>query len=229
MSTAAISIDQPVQPAIVDACPHFGADYASGLERSGLADNAWRRPRFFHLVQMFRLTAGLDGATAEAGVFRGLASYLLCCEQRRETPGYAGAGHFGIDSFEGLPTPGHVDADPSYAGRFADTSLNTARDTLGEFPRATLIKGWIPDAFDELPEQQYRFVHVDVDLHDPTRDSLAYFYPRVVPGGLIVVDDYGPWPNGDFPGCKAAVDQFAARQGCAVATLDTGNAVIFKR
>ncbi|MEQ9165570.1 MAG: hypothetical protein RLO12_04890, partial [Fulvivirga sp.] len=43
---------------------------------------------------------------------------------------------------------------------------------------------------------------------------------------LSEIDDYGPWPNGDFPGCKLAVDAFAAGHGLSIAVLDTGNAVL---
>ncbi|NRA57183.1 MAG: class I SAM-dependent methyltransferase [Phycisphaerales bacterium] len=171
----------------------------------------------------------MPGATAEAGVFRGLASRILCLERRREDPDFDGEGHFGVDSFEGLSPPATIDDDPSCAGRFADTSVEMARRTLEGFPAVELIKGWIPEALDQLPDQQYRFVHVDVDLHDPTRASLEYFFPRMVRGGVIVIDDYGPWPNGEFPGCKIAADESVMRHGIGLAALDTGNAVIFKR
>lgn len=229
MTAHATSLDQPVQPRIVDADGAFTRRYERGLALTDMQDNAWRRPRFYHLAQMFALTRGVPGATAEAGVYRGLASYVLCEMRRAEDPGFDGVGHFAIDSFEGLSEPTEADEHPGYAGRFADTSLEIAQKTLADFPGATLVKGWIPEAFDELPEQTYRFVHVDVDLHDPTMDSLAYFYPRLSAGGVLVIDDYGPWPNGDFPGCKLAVDAFAAGHGLSIAVLDTGNAVLVKR
>src|SRR5688572_31529904 len=42
----------------------------------------------------------------------------------------------------------------------------------------------------------------DVDVYQPTRDSLEYFYPRLVTGGILVCDDYG------WPGARKAVDDF---------------------
>jgi hypothetical protein len=48
---------------------------------------------------------------------------------------------------------------------------------------------------------------VDVDLFRPTRDALEFFYPRLVPEGTIVVDDYS-WRN--FPGARAGVDGFVS-------------------
>ncbi len=218
-----------VQPQIVAQHPDFVAMYEEGLHRTGMTDNVWRRPRFFHLVQMFRLTRGLAGASCEAGVYRGLASYLMCRERRVEDGAFAGMGHFAIDSFEGLAEPTGKDGDVPFGGRFSDTSEEVARRTLEEFPGVTILKGWIPDALGGLPEQSYRFVHVDVDLHDPTRACLAYFYPRMVQGGIMVVDDYGPWPTGEWPGCRIAVHEFCAAHGVAFAALDTGNVVIVKR
>ena len=63
-------------------------------------------------------------------------------------------------------------------------------------------------------------------MRDPTYASLAYFYPRVVPGGAIVIDDYGftAWP-----GCKTATDAFCDSHGATVVPLPYGNAAIFKR
>lgn len=226
---AAADVSQPVQPQIIARHPAFISMYEDGLTRSQMAEHPWRRPRFFHMTQMLRLTAGIPGATAEAGVFRGLGSYLMCRVRREETPTFDGSGHFMIDSFEGLP-PGRDDDGPTaIVGRFNDTSVEHVRGALSEFPGATIVKGWIPGAFAELPEQTYRFVHVDVDLHDSTLDSLEYFYPRMSPGGIIVIDDYGPWPTGVWPGCAKAVRTFCDRTGVPHTALDTGNAVIVKR
>ena len=37
----------------------------------------------------------------------------------------------------------------------------------------TLMKGWIPTRFQEVADRHFAFVHIDVDLYEPTRDSLA--------------------------------------------------------
>ena len=68
-------------------------------------------------------------------------------------------------------------------------------------------EGWIPDRFGDVAETRFCFVHLDVDLFQPTRDSLGFFYPRMVDGGLIVCDDYG---FETCPGARRAVDEFFA-------------------
>jgi O-methyltransferase len=208
----------------------FDALYDAGLRRAGMRDNARRRPRFYNLTQMFHLSRPEPGPTAEVGCFRGLSSFLLCHLIRQGSPGFTGATHSIIDSFEGLGAP--VEADelpPDVEGRFSTTSVEHVRRTLADFPDVEIHQGWVPGAFSMLPERRYRFVHVDVDLYQPTRDSLEYFYPRLHAGAMIVVDDFGPWPGGGrYPGCSKAVTEFCEHRDLAFAALTTGNAVIVR-
>jgi O-methyltransferase len=88
-------------------------------------------------------------------------------------------------------------------------------------------RGWIPERFDEVKDLQFAFVHVDVDLHEPTRDSLVYFYERLVPGGILLCDDYG---SAACPGAKQAFDELIAdKPERSVIHLPTGQGFIVKR
>ena len=211
----------------------YMADYQRSLEASRMPDNDWRRPRFFHLVEMFSLTRGLPGATIEAGCFRGLSSHLICSTQRRVQPEYLGEDHVMVDSFEGLSKP--VEKDGAFAASryeknaFTTTSLEHVQQTMAEFSETTILQGWIPEVFSQVPVQPYRFAHVDVDIYEPTKASLEFFFPLLVPGGILVVDDYGPWPKREWEGCHKAVQEFASEHQLPFAALDTGNAVFFKR
>jgi O-methyltransferase len=82
-----------------------------------------------------------------------------------------------------------------------------ARANLAGF-RVELYPGWIPERFAEIADAQFCFVNVDVDLYEPTRESLEFFYPRMVPGGVLVLDDYGSALQS--PGVARAVDEFLA-------------------
>jgi O-methyltransferase len=195
-----------------------------------MPDNARRRPRFYHLTQIFNLSRQVPGETVEVGCFRGLSSFLLCHVMKRWAPDFTGATHSLVDSFEGLGAP--VEADelpPEVKGRFGTTSVAHVRRTLAEFPDVKIYKGWVPEMLDTLPEREYRFVHVDVDLYEPTKDCLEFFYPRLHRGGIIVVDDFGPWPGGGrYPGCSKAVGEFCGARHLEFAALTTGNAIIVK-
>ena len=192
-----------------------------------------RRERFFTLVQLFRDALPLQGLVAECGCFRGLSSYLLCSFLKRADSSFGGQGYRVFDSFAGLSVPQPEDAiggsDPeslrlrqmTRPGRFA-AKLEEVKTVLGAFPRVEFFPGWIPDAFPDDPGARYRFVHLDVDLYQPTRDSLLYFYPRMVPGGIIVSDDY------NWPGARKAIDDFCARVNIGFKTTPHGQVYIVR-
>ena len=54
-------------------------------------------------------------------------------------------------------------------------------------------------SFWEIKDEKFSFIHIDVDLFEPTFESLKFFYPRLKKGGIIVCDDYN---FTDFPGQK---------------------------
>jgi hypothetical protein len=202
------------------ACdPAYDRDYELGLDLTHMPPCPLpRRDRFWSLVRFLDATAGLEGSVAECGCFRGLSSFLLCRRLKSEDADFDGNGYRIFDSFAGLSEPGQEDdfddALPnaemlrltSVPGNFA-ASLADVKRALAEFPQIQFFPGWIPDAFPAETDTRYRFVHVDVDLYQPTRDSLEYFYPRLVPGARMVCDDYG------WPGARKAVDDFCARVG----------------
>ena len=85
------------------------------------------------------------------------------------------------------------------------SSEKFVRNILDEFDFIEIYNGWIPDRFKEVENKKFQFVHLDVDLYEPTRDSLNFFYPKLVQGGVIVCDDYN---FSTFPGAKKAWDNF---------------------
>ena len=99
------------------------------------------------------------------------------------------------------------------------TPENSLSETLAGFDNYRVYKGWIPERFPDIADRGFSFVHVDVDLYQPTLDSLKFFYPRMQPGGLILMDDYGftssPEPN-------TAADEFFACMPESIVMLPTG-------
>ena len=88
-----------------------------------------------------------------------------------------------------------------------------------------LYKGWIPERFKDVSELQFRFVHIDVDLFQPTKDAIEFFYPRMVKGGVIVCDDYG---FDTCPGATKAMDEFFDSKVESVIHLTTGTGLVIK-
>lgn len=184
--------------------------------------------RKFTLLSIARSLRGLPGDSAECGVFAGGSSYLMC----NALDGRPGAEHHLFDSFEGLSTPEEVDRPQEAGARgWAVGDLAVAEEraaaNLARFDFVRFHRGWIPDRFEDVADRVFCLVHVDVDLYQPTRDSLEFFYPRLVEGGMIVCDDYG---FTTCPGATRACDEYAAGtpQGRMI-HLTTGQGLLIKR
>lgn len=192
-----------------------------------------RRERFHRLGALFLETATVEGAIVECGCFQGLSAHFLCSLERERRPDFDGSGFLIFDSFAGLSLPAEEDriADDErnagalremcQPGAFAAT-LDQVRENLRAYPGIAFHPGWIPDAFEALPERDYRFVNIDVDLYEPTLETLEYFYPRLRRGGMMVSDDYS------WPGARRAIDAFAARNTVHLETTPGGQAILRK-
>lgn len=154
------------------------------------------RPRAEALYRSAVATSALPGAMAELGVYRGGSAKLmaLACPKKPI---------FLFDTFTGLPSPTGVDLHQ--AGEFANGMEDVAGWMAGsEF---WLVPGRFPESIpDDLDGERFALVHLDGDLYETTRDGLAWFWPRLVAGGRIVLDDWR-WPN--CPGVEKAVREFS--------------------
>lgn len=196
-------------------------------------DPSLRRPqvrnldRRYVLIEFARSTRNLKGSTAECGVARGVGSALIC--KALEGTYSDTDRHFGFDAFQGLAEPTELDrmtssAEGWKAGDVAhDGSL--ARAAFEAFAQAELRVGWIPETFMGLEERQYRFVHIDVDLAESTHESLAYFYPRLAAGGIMILDDHG---FTTCPGARKVAIEYFSDMPETVIDLPTGQGLVIK-
>lgn len=184
--------------------------------------------RRFVLLSAAQSVRNIAGDTAECGVYRGAGSFLILASQAQSI----GKIHHIFDSFEGLSEPDARD-DPSkhrtaYLWRRHDLAVGeevVARN-LGKFKNFRLHRGWIPSRFADVAERRFSFVHIDVDLYQPTYDSVAFFYSRMSRGGIILGDDYG---HATCPGVSRAFDDFLADKPESVIHLTTGQGMVLKR
>lgn len=161
--------------------------------------------RHYTLISLTRLVSHLEGDTAECGVYRGASTSLILAANARDAPERV---HHMFDSFEGLGTPGTADGDFWSSGDLG-ASMDLVERKLGP-GKYELYSGWIPSRFVEVSNNTFCFVHVDVDLYQPTIEALRFFWPRLATGGVLVCDDYG---SSRCPGATRACDEFASEQG----------------
>lgn len=191
------------------------AEFNAYLDRFGEREG-FNTHRRWTLAQLLKL-APADGDTAECGVFEGSSSWLIAQLGRR---------HHLFDSFEGLSLPTEKDGHYWTVAALA-AGQDIVRSNLSMFEeRLVFHKGWIPERFAEVSDKTFAFVHIDVDLYQPTLDSAAFFYPRMVEGGIILCDDYG---SPFCPGATQAIDEFMTDKPEPVIILDAGGCFLIKR
>ncbi|OEU50024.1 MAG: hypothetical protein BA861_00210 [Desulfobacterales bacterium S3730MH5] len=176
--------------------------------------------RKYALDQLMKLAVSLEGDTAECGAYKGASSFLIC----RRIAGQQKKHHV-FDSFEGLSVPRPEDGSYWGKGNLA-TSEALIRENLKEFDFVVYHKGWIPEKFQEVSVMEFCFVHLDVDLFQPTLASLRFFYERLSPGGIIVCDDYGFIT---CPGARKAMDLFFSKKPEEVISLPTGQGFVMRK
>lgn len=212
--------------------PYFDAIYRKSLKVVNTSPQPFvRRWRFAKLLEVLQATDGVPGDTVELGCYRGLSSYLICSKRRAMEPGFDGHGHHIIDSFQGLSQPGQEDEPPAgfpdatrirkmtKIGQFS-ASLDKVRQNLVDFPGIHYWPGWVPQVLSQVAVTQCRFVHVDLDLYEPTLAAISHFWPKLAAGGYLVCDDYN-WPGG-----SRAVNEFCAQQGIVPLLTEYGQAVL---
>ncbi|HOI00462.1 MAG TPA: TylF/MycF/NovP-related O-methyltransferase [Bacteroidales bacterium] len=162
--------------------------------------------RFFNLwLQLERIRQEqIPGDLAELGVYKGETARLL----RHAIPGrrlhlfdtFSGFAPEDLSQEAGEPatyTPRH----------FSDTSPELVLRTIGTDQNIEIHKGYFPDTAVGMEDTFFAFVHIDADLYQPTRAGLAFFYPRLSPGGVIIIHDH----NRLWPGVMQAVREFQSQ------------------
>jgi Macrocin-O-methyltransferase (TylF) len=156
---------------------------------------------------------GLQGDFAELGVYRGRTATLLARMARR-----LGRTAYLLDTFEGFNVADCRGIDAGQKMQFADTSLESVRALVGE-ENVRYVQGYFPDSAAQLPDAQYCMVHIDCDLYAPIYSALEYFYPRLVPGGFLIVHDYSSL---SWDGAERAVDEFFTDRAESIIPLTDG-------
>lgn len=180
-------------------------DYAQLKTQMINTDNPLRRQRHYTINKLLLQFNTAEGDVCEVGCWRGLSAYQIAHHIKNK-----GILLMIFDSFEGLSGIEQIDKqsnriqDDNRVREQFRCSLETVQENLKEFEFIRYYKGWIPDMFHEVKNRTFSFVHIDVDLYQPTYDSFKFFYPRLEKNGIMVFDDYGCM---QFPGAKKAIDE----------------------
>jgi O-methyltransferase len=144
----------------------------------------------------------VTGDFAELGVYKGESARLLHLMAPDRTL------HL-FDTFEGFTStdlhPETGEAATYSTKNFADTGLNKVLKNInGDQAKLKIHAGYFPQSTEGMEELTFALVNLDADLYNPTKAGLDYFYPRLSPGGVIIIHDY----NYKWEGLMKAVDEF---------------------
>ena len=159
--------------------------------------------RFFNFwFQVERLKKDkIPGHFAELGVYKGKTAAILHAMDPDRIL------HL-FDTFEGFVQKDlqkETGEAATYSPeRFSDTAVTKVRSRFPSGADIRIHQGHFPGTTNNIGEFRFALVSLDVDLHDPTREGLKYFYPRLSPGGVIIIHDY----NNKWEGLVKAVDEF---------------------
>jgi hypothetical protein len=173
------------------------------------------------------LDRGIPGALVECGVFMGgNIEVMIRALQSR------GAGDRDIylyDTFAGMPKPSDRDdlslggaakavwevhrteADGDKGSDWMKAGVELVRQRISPlgYPDKHLhfVKGMVEDTIPAVVPDRIAILRLDTDFYSSTKHELEHLYPRLSPGGILIIDDYGA-----FPGSRMATDEYAAEQ-----------------
>ncbi len=183
--------------------------------------------RCFELWRLVGEAAKLGrGAFVEIGVWRGGTTALIAAHAKKL--GLTDAV-FACDTFTGVVKAGESDAF-YYGGEHADTSQKAVEALLYDelkLDNVKILTGVFPDDTGRFVDDlEFRFCHIDVDVYQSAKDIVDWLWERMVPGGIIVYDDYGAFT---CPGIARYVDEQLALTDRIVLHNLNGHAVVIKR
>jgi tetratricopeptide (TPR) repeat protein len=140
-----------------------------------------------------------NGLILEFGVFHGKTIRMIAAE-------FPDVPVHGFDTFSGIPEDWHLTKSGSYS-------------TQGALPPAPknveyhvgLFSDTLPDFLVAHPDKPIRWMNIDCDLYSSTKDVLDAVWDRVVPGTVIVFDEYvlNPhWKDDEYKAFQEAVDTY---------------------
>ncbi len=146
------------------------------------------RANYIHLDHLLRsvLAAPVLGDLAEFGVWHGTTFMPMC-----ELASQHGRTIHAVDSFEGMDAETKRDAGQYRKGELSVGGSAVFRMLTKPYGKTVQIhEGFVPSVLSELDSCRFAFVHLDLDQYAPTRSALAFLWPRMNPGGVLICHDW---------------------------------------
>ena len=187
------------------------------IHNSGFNHSMIGELRMDHLHQSMEIVRreNILGDLMECGVWRGGACIFM--QGYLRAYGMTDRRLFVADSFDGLPRPADNDSLDLSKDEFPELAVNR-QDVERHFELYNLfdenvifLAGWFKDTLPTAPVERLALLRLDGDLYESTMDTLTHQYDKVIPGGIVIVDDFN-----NIQECRAAVRDFFRARGEAM-------------
>lgn len=200
--------------------PGFLQAYKAALRQQ---PDTWIRWRSYVVQWAAHHAMRLDGDFVECGVNRAFLSMSAMTAVNFKA--VTGRRFYLFDTYSGL-VPEQVTVDDKAAYRIAYTdTYEYVRASFRDWPNVDVVRGVVPQSLSSVAIERVAYLSIDMNCVKPEIEAMEYFWPKLVSGAVIILDDYG------FPGHeaqKAAADAFAASVGIRVLSLPTGQGLMFR-
>ncbi len=168
--------------------------------------------------------AQLEGDFVECGVYRGgLARAIV---DYIDFPALDKTFYL-FDTFAGIPAVSISPAERALGrrpGEYGECYEDVCQ-TFRPFSNVRVIRGTVPAVLEDIPIEQVAYLSLDMNVYQPEIAAAEHFWPRIVPGGVLLLDDYGFRHHIEQ---KQALDAFAAERGVPILSLPTGQGLLIK-
>lgn len=192
-----------------------------------------RFSKFITHLDLFRRISALRGEIIECGVFKG-NSLMRWIKFRSLLENSYSRKIYGFDTFGTFPDASIEDDIGKRQAFINEAGSESVKKhqfenylkNLNLTENVFLIEGdvnkTVPDFIRKNKEIRIALLHIDVDLYQPTKTCIENFFPHVVKGGIIVLDDYGA-----FPGANKAIEEFIDSKNFRVEQLRYSHSISF--
>jgi len=192
-----------------------------------------RLSRIFAQYELFRMALDVPGCIVECGVFKGvgLARFAM---MRELFGGDSSRKIIGFDIFGKFPEAG-FDGDKAKLAEFiteaGDQSISVEqmwevlknKEITGNIELvAGDINETVPEYVENNPALRISLLNLDTDLYEPAVTILEHLYPRIVPGGILIIDDYEI-----FAGETKAVDEYFKGKNARIRRLSYARTPVY--
>lgn len=213
--------------------PRFISAYKRGMESGhaigrerGSKDDIHIEWRIHTCIWAAQHAAALPGDFVECGVNTGIMSLAIC---EYVDFNQLDKDFWLFDTFSGVVLDQMTEAEQASgrdeAAKHYFECYDLAVANFAPWARARLVRGVIPQSLSTAPIDRVSYLCIDLNLVEPEKAALEFFWPKLVSGGVVVFDDYG-WKQCRLQ--KEAHDEWARRNGVSILLLPTGQGLLIK-